>query len=232
MKTEELIRALAEDDAVVAPYIDPMYCAILWFAGSVGYFGFVLFSLGHFSGVFGKISDWQAIAGVAAPLMTSMAAAAAAFCSACPGRPNWERFAPIPFLLAWGAVFLNDAWRNMGWPQIGEIGVFKELYVLLIVLAANLAPAAGIFFAVRRGAPIAPRLTMSLAGLAVASLSAAILRLTYCGGLCPSVHFWQVTSVLTIVGLFAFFGPSRLRWKTASEFRQTLQFNGSKSPKR
>ena len=44
--------------------------------------------------------------------------------------------------------------------------------------------------------------------------------------------FWQLTSVLTIVGLFALLGPSHLRWRTTSELLEIRQFQGLKSPKR
>ncbi|HEY8072002.1 MAG TPA: NrsF family protein [Methylocystis sp.] len=231
MKTEELIHALADDEEA-KPYIHPMYCAAIWFAASLGYFLLLLLILGRYSDLFAQLTDWRSMAVVAAALTTSMVAAAAACCSTCPGRPNWERFAPAPFLLAWGAIFFSDAGRGSGLPQIGVIDILSEWYVLPIALSAAVAPAAAMFFAVRRGAPIAPRLTMSLAGLAVAVLSAASMRLTYCSGLCPSVRFWQLTSVLTIVGLFALLGPSHLRWRTTSELLEIRQFQGLKSPKR
>jgi hypothetical protein len=164
-----------------------------------------------------KLADLKFVVEVGAALSTSMMAAAAAFCAGCPGRPIWERFAPILFLALWLASLGEGCWRT--WLASGGAGlaIRQDLICFPVILAISIPPGMLIFVMIRRGAPIAPISTTGLAALAAAALGAASLRLFHAEDTSIMVLVWQFGSVILLTGLETLLGRRILRWPTRQE---------------
>jgi len=211
MRTEDLIQTLAAD-APVQRLPHPVWRAMIWLAISTVYvLGFAAI-MGLRPDIVAKLAEPRFLIEVGAAYLTSMMAAAAAFCAGCPGRPIWERFAPLPFLVVWLASLGEGCWRD--WLHSGPDGVVlqPDLFCFPMILAISIVPALLIFLMVRRAAPIAPITTTALATLAAAALAAAALRLFHTQDASLMVLVWQFGSVALLAGIAALFGQYLLPW--------------------
>lgn len=217
MRTEELIRTLAKDCQPVRPLAHPAWRALIWFMLALVYAAVVVAAIGLRADISAKLADWKFMTEVGAPLAASMMAAAGAFCAGCPGRPLWERLAPLPFLALWLGSLGEGCWSD--WLVHGAAGlaVRADFKCFPAILAISVAPSILIFVMARRGAPIAPVITTGLAALAAAALAAAALRLFHTEDASVMVLVWQFGSVAALTGLEALFGPLFLRWTTREE---------------
>lgn len=214
MQTDDLIRSLAGDAKPVRRLAHPALRAVIWMMLSAGYVGLVVWLVGLRPDLMAKLSDQRFLIEVGAALLTSMMAAAAAFCAGCPGRPVWERFAPFPFLAVWLASLGEGCWRQ--WSQTGADGLQlqADFTCLQSISAVGLIPAVLILFMIKKGGPIAPRSATGLAILAATALAAAALRLFHTQDMSLMLLVWQFGSValLALLGFFA--GQFFLRWQT------------------
>lgn len=217
MRTEELIRTLAEDCKPVRSLAHPARRAVIWFMIALAYVAVVVATVGLRPDISSKLANWKFMIEVGAPLLTSMMAAAAAFCAGCPGRPLWERLAPLPFLALWLGSLGQGCWSD--WLAHGAAGlaIRADFKCFPAIVAISIPPSLLIFAMIRRGAPVAPFATMALAALASAALAAAALRLFHAEDASVMVLSWQFGSVASLTGLEALFGPLFLRWTTREE---------------
>jgi len=211
MKTEDLIQTLARD-AAVQRLPHPGWRALIWLAISTAYVAGFVAVMGLRPDIGAKLAEPRFLVEVGAAYMTSMMAAAAAFCAGCPGRPIWERYAPVPFLIIWLASLGEGCWRD--WMRAGPDGLTlqPDLICFPMIVAISIVPTLLIFIMIRRAAPIAPIATTGLATLAAAALAAAALRLFHDQDVSIMVLVWQFGSVAVLAGLGALFGRSLLRW--------------------
>ncbi len=211
MKTEDLIQTLSQD-AAVQRLPHPGWRALIWLAVSTAYVAGFVAVMGLRPDIAEKLAEPRFLIEVGAAYMTSMMAAAAAFCAGCPGRPLWERYAPVPFLIVWLASLGEGCWRD--WVRSGPDGlIFQPDFICFpIILVISIIPTLLIFIMIRRAAPIAPIATTALATLAAASLAAAAVRLFHAQDASLMVLVWQFGSVALLAGLGALFGRSLLRW--------------------
>ncbi len=211
MKTEDLIQTLARD-SYVRRLPHPGWRAMIWLAISTAYVAGFVAVMGLRPDIATKLADPRFLVEVSAAYMTSMMAAAAAFCASCPGRPIWERFAPLPFLAIWLASLGEGCWRD--WVRSGSDGLTlqPDLLCFPMILAVSIVPTLVIFIMIRRAAPIAPIATTALATLAAAALAAAALRLFHEQDASLMILVWQFGSVAVMAGLGALFGQYLLRW--------------------
>lgn len=226
MQSEELIRRLAASAQPVRRLPHPLWRAMTWFMLSLSYAAALVFAMGLRPDFSARMAEPRFLVEIFSALLTAMMAAAAAFCAGCPGRPLWERFAPLPFLAVWLASLGAGCWRD--WVRFGADGlsVQPDFACFPAILAASLAPAILIFVMIRRGAPIAPYTTTGLATLAAAALGAAALRLFHTQDASVMVLVWQFGSVMVLTGIGALFGRRVLRWRTVdlgpNDSEQTL----------
>ena len=212
MKTEELIRTLAANAVPVQRLPHPAMRAMVWLAISTAYIAGFVWLVGLRPDIAEKLAEPRFLVEVGAAYLTSMMAAAAAFCASCPGRPVWERFAPLPFLAVWLASLGEGCWTD--WLRSGPEGVTLRMDFLCFpnILIISTVPAVLIFLMVRRGAPIAPITTAALATLAAAALAATALRLFHTQDASLMVLVWQFGSVALLAGIAALFGQYLLPW--------------------
>lgn len=212
MQTEDLIRALAADATPVKRLVRPGRRTITWLTISVVYIAAVVLFMGLRPDLSTKLAEPRFLVEVGAAFLTSIMAAAAAFCAGCPGRPLWERLAPLPFLAIWLGSLGEGCWRD--WVGSGPDGLTLQLDFLCFptIVAVSIAPAVLIFSMLRQGAPIAPVATTALGTLAAAALAAAGLRLFHPQDASVMVLVWQFGSVAALAGVGALFGRRLLRW--------------------
>jgi hypothetical protein len=225
MLNEELIKSLTEDCAAIHPLPHPVWRALVWFAVSLCYIAVVVAIIGPRPDFSTKIADPLYATEVAAAFLTSMMAAAGAFCAGCPGRPIWERLAPVPFLLLWVGALAAGCWRDVHAFGVSGLVSHSDIACLPAIFAISAPVAVLILSMVRRGAPIAPFVTIGLAALASTALAAAALRLCFKQDATVSVCIWQFGSVVVLTGVASLFGRVLLHWMTRDEliavFRQS-----------
>lgn len=214
MKSEELIRRLAADAKPVRRLLHPIRRTLAWFMISLAYAAGLVVAFGLRQDFYARVAEPRFLVEFVAALLTAMMAAAAAFCSTCPGRPLWERLAPFPFLALWLACIGEGCRRELALSGIQALHLKLEFSCFWEILASSAAPAALILVMVRRGAPIAPYLTTALSALAAASLAAAAILLIHRQESSVMVLVWQFGSVIALTGFAALFGRRLLYWRT------------------
>jgi hypothetical protein len=217
METDELIRRLSEDLTPVPPPTHPLQRAGIWFVSSSVYASVIVLAMGLRPDIVAKLHDWRFVLEVAAALLTSMMAAAAALCAGCPGRPWWEQLAPLPFLALWLGLLGEGCWRDFIAAGFAGLAVKQDAICLPVIAMLSVIPGAGLLLLVRRGAPLAPHVMMGYGALAAGALAAAALRLFHNQDSSVTVLVWQFGSVALLTALQAAFGRSILRWKTMDE---------------
>ena len=163
MQNEEIIRRLAANAPPVRRLAHPAWRAMTWFTLSLAYAAAVVYVKGPRPDISARLTEPLFFVEFFAALATAMMAAGGAFCAGCPGRPFWERLAPVPFVAIWLASLGDGCWRD--WVKLGPAGlsVQPDLVCFPAIIAASAAPAILIFVMIRRGAPIAPMTTTGLA---------------------------------------------------------------------
>lgn len=210
--TEALVGALAECAAPVSRLRSPHARMATWFMLSLGYAGLIVAIMGLRPDISTKLLEPKFLVEVGAALMTSMLAAAAAFCAGCPGRPLWERFAPLPALAVWLGSLGVGCWDGLVARTAVGLHLTPDLMCFPYILLVGSVPAVLILAMIRRGAPIAPVTATMLAALAAAALGAAALRFFHVQDASLMVLVWQVGSVAVLTGIGALMGRSFLRW--------------------
>jgi hypothetical protein len=213
VKTEDLVRNLTTNAEPVTRLRPPMARAVSWLLLSLTYVAGVVLVVGVRPDIQARLTESRFLLEVVATFMTGAMAAAAAFCAGCPGRPIWERFAPVPFLLVWLASLGEGCWQT--WTQPGQ-GLQVDFVCLPSILAVALVPCILMFVMIRRGAPVAPMTTTALGALASAALGAGALRLFYTLDASVMILVWQFGSVILLSLVAALFGRAVLRWPSAT----------------
>lgn len=213
MQSEDLIRSLSATATPVKRLPHPAWRTVTWMAISLVYVaGFVWF-IGVRPDILLKLAEPRYLLEVISAFMTSIMAAAGAFCAGCPGRPLWERFGAFPFLAVWLASLGEGCWRQ--WDAEGAVAL--QLHVDLVcfesILLVGFLPAVLILVMVRRAAPIAPMSTMGLAALAATALGAAALRLFHDQDVSIMLLVWQFGTVVSMAALAFLAGRLFLRWR-------------------
>ena len=218
MLNEDLIETLTENCAPVRRLAHPAWRALVWFAISLWYVAVVVAAMGLRPDISVKMIEPRFATEVAAAFLTSMMAAAGAFCAACPGRPVWERFAPLPFLLAWVGALGVGCWRDVTALGFSGMATHSDIFCVPTIFAISIPSGLLILSMARRGAPIAPFVTTGLAALAAAALAAAGLRLSFKQDAAVSVCLWQFGAVVLLTGVASLFGRLLLHWTTRDEW--------------
>lgn len=213
MKSEELVRRLALNAKPVRRLPHPFSRTAAWVLVSLTYAAGLVFTLGLRQDFPARIAEPRFLMEFSAAALTAMMAAAAAFCSTCPGRPLWERLAPFPFLALWLACIGEGCRRELSAVGVGALHLNMEFNCIWEIMAASAAPAMLMLFMVRRGAPIAPHLTTGLSALAALSLSGAVMLLVHRQESSIMVLVWQFGAVVLLSSFAALFGRRLIYWR-------------------
>src|SRR5262249_47380921 len=200
-------------DAVpVRRLASPMMRLGVWLAASAAYAAVVVAIMGVRPDLPSRLTDARFAIELGATFMTSVLAAAAAFCAGCPGRPIWERFAPLPALALWVFSLGEGCWHSF--MHAGAQGLRFQLDFVCFpsILLVSIVPAVLILIMIRQAAPIAPVSTTALATLAAAALGATALRLFHAQDASAMILVWQFGSVALLAGLASLAGHQILPW--------------------
>jgi hypothetical protein len=212
MQPEELVKILAADAQPVRRLSSPMVRLLIWLGISIAYAALVVWLMGLRPDILSKLGDARFVVELSATFMTSVLAAAAAFCAGCPGRPIWERFAPLPALGLWFWSLGEGCWQSFAASGAEGLSFRIDFVCLPSILLVGILPGAVILKMIRQGAPIAPTTTTALATLAAAALGATALRLFHEQDASVMVLVWQFGSVVLLASLGALTGRRLLRW--------------------
>jgi hypothetical protein len=211
MNTEDLIQRLGDDLRRVRPLAPPWRRAATWLACAAAYLsGVVLIAWARRRSLDGLGSD---VAQQGALIATAIAASIAAFASVVPASDRRVLGIPlVPGLLVMGALVWGCVTDIR---MLGTLGVGRETdwpCVISISIGGSLLWALGVAM-LRRGAPMTPRVSSLLAG--VAALSVANLEACLSRGhtFTITVLLWHGMTTAVLVAAFAQLGPGLLIWK-------------------
>jgi hypothetical protein len=212
MRSEDLIKALAADAAPVRRLASPMVRVALWLAASATYAAVVVAVMGLRPDLPSRLTDPRFVVELGAAFLTSVLAAAAAFCAGCPGRPIWERFAPLPALGLWFLSLGEGCWQSFVEVSGQGLHFQQDFLCFPSIVLVSIVPAALILIMIRQAAPIAPVTTTALGALAAAALGATALRLFHAQDASAMILVWQFGSVALLAGFGALVGRQILPW--------------------
>ena len=162
--TEEFIRSLGANLVPVRPLRRPWIRAAIWLAFSLPYLAVMVFVMTPRNDLLSKLSDTRFVVEQIAALTTGIVAAAAAFAMVVPGYTRKL----LMVLLFPAAIWLGSLSRGclLDWSQrgVGGLSLRSDWMCLPAIILMGAIPAVAMAIMLRRGAPLAPRVTTALGG--------------------------------------------------------------------
>lgn len=212
METESLIHELAANATPVRPLPNPWKRTGLWLAVAVPYVALIVILMSPRPDLAMQLADSRFQVELVAALATAVLAAVAAFACTVPGRSRAICLLPMAPLAIWlaslGYGCLQD-WRVLG-PEALRLRVDWDC--LPAASLVGIVPALAIVTMLRRGAPLFPRATLALAGLAVGALAQAGMQVYHVGDISLMVLVWHLGSVAALAAVAGWIGRWVLRW--------------------
>jgi hypothetical protein len=212
--SEGFIRHVAESTRPVRPLLRPWIRAIVWLAVSLPYVAFAVVVLSPRSDLLSKMSDLRFVIEQAAAFATGVAAAVAAFATTIPACKR--RFVILSLLPL--AVWLGTLGRGciQDWIQRGPVGLslHPDWFCIPATIMIGAVPAIAMAVMLRRGAPLTPRLTAALGGLAAGGLGHFGLRFHHPIDAGVMVLVWQLGAVFVMSVLASCAGRYLLNWRS------------------
>lgn len=220
MKTDDLIDQLGHNVTVARPLPAPGVRTALWAVWAVGYLvvGALMIFAVMSSARVTPTPLYLVQQGVA--LITGIMAARAALASVIPGAK--ARMWAMPAIgaglwglsLLWAGVLDLQASGTMGVASQSDWPCVVSMTVGGLVVGAPLA------WMLRRGAPLTPGPTASLAALAALSFANVEACLTRPHAFAVTVLLWHGSTVAAVAALCALTGSRWLRWPTAATLQE------------
>ena len=216
MKTDDLIERLGREATVVTPLPAPGRRTAVWLAWGTIYLAAVA------AMIFTAISP----GGIAvtplyllqqgAALVTGITAARAAFTSVVPGESSRVCVLPAIAGAVWLASLLWGSWRDL--QTWGTWGITSQTdWPCVVSIAMGGALLWGpMLVMLRRGAPLTPRRTAFLGGLAALSFANIEACLTRPHAFAMTVLLWHGVTIALAAALFVWMGRHWLRWPALS----------------
>ena len=214
MKTEDLITSLAADSGTPTRRLRPPIVRLaVWIALSLPWIALIVALMGLRSDLAAKLQEQRWIVEQGAALAVALTAAMAALCAGVPGRPMWERAAPLLPLSVWlGTLSLGCLQEILSAGSQG-LGFQTDWACLPGIVMIGLGPGVAMALMLRRGAPMAPVLSVGLGGLAASALADFGLRLSHPQDASLMVIVWQVGTVALLTTFSAVLGRRLVRWR-------------------
>jgi hypothetical protein len=212
MKTDELIARLGREAAAVTPLPSPARRTAVWLAcGALYVTVSSVMILAAMSGTGTAVTPLYLLQ-QAASLLTGITAAGAAFASVVPGASDRVRRLPVIAgalwigSVVWASVLDGQASGTVGFAAETDWPCVVSMTIGAVVLGMPL------LVMLRRGAPLTPRATALLAGLAAVSLANIMACLTRPHAFAMTVLLWHGGTAAVMAVLFAWAGRRWLRW--------------------
>ncbi len=210
--TDALIARLSRQARPPRPLAHPVRRALGWAVIALGFAVAMVWAIGPRADLVERLGDARFLFEQGAALATGLAAAAAALALTIPGASPLWRLAPVVPGALWLGTLSLGCLRD--WWAMGADGLRltpDPACFFYIALIGSL-PGLVLYLMLRRGVPLAPRLTLALAALAAAGLGNFGLRFFHAQDAALMVLVWQVGSVALIAALAGLAGRGLLRW--------------------
>lgn len=217
MQTERLIDRLAENGEVVRPLPGPWTRAAVWLAVAAPYVALVVVVVSPRPDLILKIAEPRFVLEQGAALATAITAAIAAFATIIPGYGRRLVLLPLLPLVVWlGTLGLGcvQTWLKQG---LEGLSLRPDWICFPAIVLVGALPAIAMTVMLRRGAPLTPRLTAALGGLAAAGLGNFGLRLFHPQDASLMILVWQVGTVMILTLLAGWAGRYFLNWSSIVE---------------
>jgi hypothetical protein len=212
MKTEDLIVGLAREAGPVQRLRHPWLRATGWVAATTTYLAAVVLFMaapGRLVAAFGdpRFSFEQLAAG-----LVGLTAGAAALATVVPGYGRRVWIAPIAAGVMWIAILAIGGVQDLLRYGTTGIPLHTDWPCVVAIVTTGALPALALVGMLRRGAPLAPRMTLVLAALSAAALANVIACIARPHDSSITVLLWHGTTVLGLCGVGGLLGTSVLKW--------------------
>lgn len=215
MDTSTLIERLGRDAMPVSPLKSPWRRAAVWVGLSLlSIVALILFW--PFMEPFSlQLGDTRFLIEQAAALATGITAATAAFATTVPGYDRRMLALPLVPLAVWVGDIGQGCVRDVLARGPGGWLVMAHWPCLTATIFVGIVPIAAMAVMLRRGAPLTPRLTTALGGLAAAGMANFGVRFVHGLDVSVVVLVWHVGALAAFSLVAGATGRSLLKWKTA-----------------
>jgi len=217
--TDAVIRRLAQSVEPVRPLPNPWIRTAAWLAVSVPYVVLVVFVMSPRPDLVAKASNGRFAIEQVAALTTGFTAALAAFASVVPGYDRRLVAVPLVPLAVWFGTLGQGCIQD--WIRVGANGLVlrPDWLCLPAIVVVGAVPAVAIALMLRRGAPLTPRITAALGGLAAAGLGNFGLRLFHMQDASAMVLAWQFGAVCVLSAVAGVAGRYVFDWRSLGNGR-------------
>jgi hypothetical protein len=215
--TETLIRELAERTARVRPLAQPWVRAAAWLGIGAPSALLVVVIMSVQADWISRLLMPRVVSEEAFALATGLLAAIAAFTSVVPGYHRRVLFLPLVPLVLWLGGLGQSSVRD--WLQLTSPGfsMRSEWVCLPATIIAGAVPAIAMAVMLRRGAPLTPRLSALLGGLAAAGIGNLGVCVTHHAHGSVLVLVWHVGIVVALTVIVGSAGRHVLSWQSLVE---------------
>jgi hypothetical protein len=212
MKTDDLIERLGREATVVTPLPAPGVRTAVWLVWGVIYLVAVAAMIFTAMSPGGAVLTPLYLLQQGAALVTGITAARAAFVSVVPGASNRARLLPAISGAVWVASLLWGGLLDVR--TSGTLGISGQTDwpCVISMTIGGAVLGAPMLVMLRRGAPLTPRATAFLGGLAALSLANIEACLTRPHAFAMTVLLWHGVTVAIAAAVFVWIGRRCLRW--------------------
>jgi len=179
MNTEQLIDSLIADARPVKRLRPPSRRIILWLGIALAVVLAELLVHGICPDIVECLRRWQFLAGTMAPMATGVLAAIGVLMAVRPDRPKRWLLLPVPTLILWVGGVTGGTLANWISADLSRLRLARVLECAGIVGIVGLAIGLTLFILLRPTLRVAPRGTVVVACLAVASFATAVHGLSH-----------------------------------------------------
>jgi hypothetical protein len=215
--TETLIRERADRTARVRPLARPWVRAAAWLGIGAPSALLVVVIMSVHADWLSRLLMPRVVSEEAFALATGILAAFAAFTSVVPGYDRRVLLLPLAPLVVWLGGLGQSSVRD--WLQVTTQGfsMRSEWVCLPATMTAGAVPAIAMAVMLRRGAPLTPRLSALLGGLAAAGLGNLGVCMTHHAYGNVLVLVWHVSIVVALTAIVGSAGRHVLSWQSLVE---------------
>lgn len=223
VESSEFIRSLSEQGGRVSRLPKPSKRVAFWLLCSLPYVAIVVLVMGLRSDIAMKAGDSRYVIEQAAAFLTAILAAYAAFTVVVPGSPRWLVALPALPLAVWLGSLGEGCVRLLSSGPVASGVLHPDWLCLPNIALAGALPAVLIVIMLRKGAPLHPRISIGLGGLAAAAAGNFGLRFFHPVDASLMVLVWQFGTVALLATIASLVGPRFHRWRhlSRSERRAT-----------
>ena len=212
IKTPDLIASLAANATPVRRLRPPVMRAACWLLLAAVVLALLAINQGIRPDLAQRLREPTFATGLAAPLLTGVLAAAAAFLVSLPDRSRLWLLLPVPALVLWlsniGYQCLVQ-WIDIG-PDGVSLGEAARCFATLVLTSLPLSLA--MLVMLRYAAPLRPTAVILTGSLAVAAITATALSLFHTVDATLMILMWDLGTAALFVALAGVFGRRMFRW--------------------